>query len=54
MAKRLVDYQNAAGVDAAIKSFINNNPSIKEISVLNFRSLTGDFKISQASCGQIE
>ncbi len=44
--KKLVDYQKDAGVDAAINSFIKNNPSIKEISVLNFNRLTGDFNIA--------
>jgi hypothetical protein len=44
--KQLLDYQNSAGVDAAIKSLLKNNPSIKAISVLNFNRLTGDFKLT--------
>ncbi len=44
--KKLVDYQKEAGVDAAINSLMNNNPSIKEISVLNYNRLTGDFKLA--------
>lgn len=44
--KKLADYQNEAGVDAAINGFMNDNPSIKEISVLNYNRLTGDLKVA--------
>lgn len=44
--KKLIDYQKAAGIDSAINRFMKNEPSIKEISVLNFNRLTGDFKIT--------
>ncbi|NRD76807.1 GHKL domain-containing protein [Bacillus sp. BRMEA1] len=44
--QQLIDFQKTAGVDSAINRFMKNNLSIKEISVLNFNRLTGDFKLT--------
>lgn len=44
--QQLMNFQNVAGVDSAITRLKKSNPSIMEISLLNFNRLTGNFKIN--------